>query len=94
MEQPCSQAFWKATGHLLWYFRRSDGVVGVLIQIWKKVTINKPEKELSFTKKACFYVRWYGQKHLGGALKKKHISQQSVFIHILFLFCFSLRVWP
>ena len=29
---------------------------GSLIQIWRKVTINKPEKELSFTKKACFYV--------------------------------------
>lgn len=64
---------------------------GALIQIWRKVTINKPEKELSFTKKACFYVRWYGQKHLGGALKKTDISQQSVFIHILSL-CLALTM--
>lgn len=100
-EQPCSQAHGRGGraylpgshgAPTLVFWEKRWGAGGALIQIRRKVTINKPEEELSFTKKACCYVRWYGQKHLAGrVLKKKGISQQSVFIHILFLFCFSLH---
>ena len=96
-EQPCSQAHGRggraylpgSHGAPTLVFREKRwGAGGALIQIWRKVTINKPEEELSFTKKACDYVRWYGQKHLAGGVLKKKIAFHSKACLSTFCFCF------
>ena len=65
-EQPCSQAHGRGGraylpgshgAPTLVFWEKRWGAGGALIQIQRKVTINKPEEELSFTKKACYYVR-------------------------------------